>query len=268
MTDQSHIISFLEDPASYDGTGQHVQRIDTHGALVFLVGDTVFKIKRAVAYPYMDFSTLDKRRRACQRELELNQSHAPDIYLGVVPVTRAENGALAIDGDGEPVEWAVKMRRFRQEDMLDAIADRGGVDVKLASKIADIVSNYHNQATRIETDTISDTLTQLVSGISNNLSESQGRPSKSDIASFKMSALDRISACERLLAARARTGFVRHCHGDLHLQNIVLLDGVPTLFDAIEFDDRIAQIDVFYDLAFLLADLDHRDLRTSANGTA
>ncbi|MBZ0215432.1 MAG: AAA family ATPase [Fimbriimonadaceae bacterium] len=265
MIEQTKIIAFLENPRSYGLSGADVQRIDTHGAIVFLAGENVYKIKRAVAYPYMDFSTLEKRRRACVREMEINQPHAPDIYLKLVSITRSHDGRMAFDGDGQPIEWAVKMRRFRQEDMLNKIAERGEIDAVLATKIADTVSSYHNQAPRVRRDNLPDVLSGIAAGIAKNLAAFTNEISTKDRISFETMAQRRISLCARLLTARERTGFVRHCHGDLHLQNIVLVNGVPTLFDAIEFDDRLAQIDVFYDLAFLLADLDHRSLRTPAN---
>ncbi len=265
MTSQSEVIAFLENPNSYGLADDEVQRIDTHGAIVFLVGDTVFKIKRAVKYPYMDFSTLEKRHRACVREMEINQPHAPSIYLGLEPITRAEDGQLAFGGEGQPVEWGVRMRRFRQQDMLDQVAARGEIDRHMAAKLADVVAGFHKQAPRVHVPDIAGTLSDIAKGICKNLSAFPTAISSQDRAKFEAIASNRISACARLLAARGRTGFIRHCHGDMHLQNIVLIKGHPTLFDAIEFDDRLARIDVLYDLAFLLADLEFRGLRFEAN---
>ena len=119
--DQTAVIAFLADPATHAGThlsSETVDRFDTHGNLVFLAGCDAWKIKRAVRFPYMDFSTLEKRREACAREVAINRRLAPGIYLGCVPITRSSDGKLAIGGDGEAVEWAVHMRRFGQADLL------------------------------------------------------------------------------------------------------------------------------------------------------
>ena len=114
VASQQEVFSFLTDPATHGGRA--VQRIDTHAASVFLAGDHAFKVKRAVRYPYLDFSTLAKRKAALEVELEVNRAFAPQIYTGVVPIIRRPDGALAIGGDGAPVEWALRMRRFDETD--------------------------------------------------------------------------------------------------------------------------------------------------------
>ena len=119
---------------------------ETHGALVFAAGDDVYKIKRAVRFPYMDFSTLDLRERVIRREFEINVPNAPELYLGVIPVTREADGTLAIGGQGEAVEWALHMRRFADRDLLNAVAARGGIDRDMALAIADAVSAVQARA--------------------------------------------------------------------------------------------------------------------------
>lgn len=123
VEDQREVLAFLGDPATY-GLNQPILRIDTHGASVFLAGRDAYKVKRAVRYPFMDFSTLEKRRRACEREIAVNKANAPAIYLGVVPLTRAA-GRLRLGGCGEIVDWAVHMRRFDENSTLDRLACRG-----------------------------------------------------------------------------------------------------------------------------------------------
>jgi aminoglycoside phosphotransferase family enzyme len=110
---QEDVLAFLADPATYGGNSDKVRRIDTHAASVFLAGDRVLKVKRAVRFPFLDFSTLEKRKRACEAEIEVNRRLAPTLYRGVVAITRANDGRLAIDGNGAPVEWAVDMVRQR-----------------------------------------------------------------------------------------------------------------------------------------------------------
>src|SRR6202167_6101383 len=117
---QDEVFAFLADPAAHGG--QKVRRIDTHAASVFLAGDRALKIKRAVRFPFLDFSTLEKRKRACEAEIEVNRRLAPELYRGVVATTRAKGGRVAIGGDGEPVEWAVDMVRFDENRTLDHMA--------------------------------------------------------------------------------------------------------------------------------------------------
>ena len=120
------MFALLADPATHGGAP--VKRIDTHAASVFLAGDRAWKVKRAVRFPFLDYSTLDKRKAACEAELEVNRPFAPDIYRRVVPITREADGRLALDGDGTPVEWAVEMRRFDEDATLDQLAEAGAID--------------------------------------------------------------------------------------------------------------------------------------------
>ena len=140
---RAEVEAFMGATATYGADVTNVERVETHGAVVFLAGDHAYKIKRAVRYSYMDFSTLELRRRALVRELDINRVHAPEIYLGVVAITREPDGSLAIGGNGEPVEWAVHMRRFDDEALLSRVAERHGIDKVLARDIADVVHRYH-----------------------------------------------------------------------------------------------------------------------------
>ena len=265
MDEQTEIIEFLSKPASYNPTPKTVKRIETHGAMVFLAGDDVFKIKRCVKYSYMDFSTLEKRHAACAREIEINQPQAPEIYLGLVAITRKADGGLAFSGKGNVVEWAVHMRRFAQEDILDQVAQAGGLTIKLTRQLADKISTFHDQATKVDKQNNADVMGKALSSIANSLSAFSDVIKPQDLKRFKTLAQNHIDNCTACLNQRVQAGFVRRCHGDLHLQNIVLIANQPVLFDAIEFDELIAQIDVLYDLAFLLMDLEHHNLHAQAN---
>ena len=130
---QAEVVAFL---SGWAGAGH---RFTTHGAQVFVAGGEAIKIKRAVRYPYLDFSTLELRRRACERELEVNRANAPQLYLGVVAITREADGRLAIGGSGTPVEWAVRMRAFDQADLLGARAAAGELDQAAAKAVAEAV---------------------------------------------------------------------------------------------------------------------------------
>lgn len=263
--DQDAVLRLLGDPETYAPGVDRVERIDTHGAIVFLAGDRAYKVKRAVAFPYMDFSTLEKRRLCCLRERDINRRTAPGLYLDVVPVTRAD-GRLTLDGDGEAVEWVLVMRRFPQEDLLSAQVEAGRLTAETVVALADAIARFHEKAEeRLELAAGAAAMEWV---LRENGEEFLARADLFDAADSRRlneRSLALLASHRELIDRRALAGKVRLCHGDLHLRNVVLLDGQPTLFDAIEFNDAIACIDVLYDLAFLLMDLDHRGLRPFAN---
>lgn len=258
---QDDVLSFLADPASHGGHA--VRRIDTHAASVFLAGDRALKIKRAVRFPFLDYSTLDKRKAACEAELAVNAPYAPEIYRRVVAIARQADGTLAIGGDGTPVEWAVEMRRFDEQLTFDHLT--GKIDEALADALGRAIAAAHARAKPVEAEPW---IAALGSYIDEHATAFREHLQIFPRAEVDALARDSGAAYERiipLLRARARRGLVRRIHGDLHLGNIVLIDGKPVLFDAIEFSDIIASGDVLYDLAFLLMDLCERKLTPAAN---
>jgi uncharacterized protein len=260
---QAAIFKLLSDPATFGGA--EIRRVDTHGASVFLAGDRVIKVKRAVRYPFLDYSTLDKREAACRAELEVNRNFAPQLYRRVVPITREAGGALKLDGAGEPVEWAVEMARFDENSTLDHVADRGELGEVLTSKLAGAVAAMHERAQPVEPESW---IAALPDFIADNAASFQGHgelfPS-SAVAKLDRESRASLARLQPLLRERGAAGLIRRGHGDLHLGNIAVLDGKPVAFDALEFDPVIAAGDVLYDLAFLLMDLIERDLRPAAN---
>ncbi|MBP2290473.1 bifunctional aminoglycoside phosphotransferase/ATP-binding protein [Azospirillum rugosum] len=264
---QRKVAAFLGDPRSHGGAA--VERVDTHAAMVFLAGDRAYKLKRAVRYPYLDFSTVERRHAACVAELALNRRTAPTLYLGVAPVLRRAGG-LALGGDGtaptdQALDWVVVMRRFPADALLERMAERSALTDDLMRALADAVAAFHQAAERRTDGGGATAMRAVVDGNLRELRESPALfpPDRVErLASRSISALERLAP---LMEARRANGFVRHGHGDLHLRNIVLLDGRPTLFDGIEFDESLAVIDVVYDLAFLLMDLEQRGLRIHAN---
>jgi uncharacterized protein len=261
--DQREVFAFMADPATH--AGAPVRRIDTHSAAVFLAGDRVFKIKRALRYPFLDFSTLPKRKAACEAELEINRIFAPAIYLGLVPVTKEKSGALRLGGNGETVEWAVEMRRFDETKTLDHLADAHAIDLALADKLARAVAETHRHIPVLDGTPWIEALSSYVEQTN---AAFRADPDLFDSARTEVLNRDMRHAFDRLrplLAARSAEGMVRRGHGDLHLGNVVLIDGDPVLFDAIEFSPLIAAGDVLYDLAFLLMDLVERGLAAAAN---
>ena len=261
-TPQDDVFAFLGDPVSHDPVPDRVERIDTHGAVVFLAGPSVYKVKRAVRYAYMDYSTLERRHAMCLRELEINRRTAPQIYLGVVPVARKVGGGFAIGGSGERVEWALHMRRFDQDALLAGMADRNLVDTDLIKALAAAIEAFHRAAAPMKDARGADAMDDIVAELTEAFA---AEPETFDAQAFDVPARRQLEHARTCLDARAQAGHVRRCHGDLHLNNIVLIDGAPVLFDAIEFDDSFASIDTLYDLAFVVMDLDRRGMRAEAN---
>jgi aminoglycoside phosphotransferase family enzyme/predicted kinase len=260
---QEPVLALLADPATHGVSA--VKRIDTHAASVFLAGSRAYKVKRAVRYPFLDYSTQERRRAACEEELIVNRPFAPKIYLGVVAITREPDGRLAIGGAGAPVDWAVVMRRFDEEATLDQLADAGRVDAALADALGRAVAQAHGAAKPVEPGPWIDALSDYI--------EQNDAAFRREAALFPPAETSGLTAASRaaharvrpLLMERGRQGLIRRGHGDLHLGNIVLIEGRPTLFDAIEFDPLIASGDLLYDLAFLLMDLVERGLPEAAN---
>ncbi len=265
MTDatdsQEEVLAFLADPATYGG--EKVQRIDTHAASVFLAGDRALKVKRAVRFPFLDYSTLEKRKLACEAELAVNAPFAPEIYRGVVPITREADGKLAIAGSGAPVEWAVEMQRFDEKRTLDHLA--GEIDEDLAEALGRAVAAAHAQAPAVDAEPWIAALGTYIDEHAAAFQEHPGIFPAAEVEALARASRTAYTRLVPLLRERGRRGLVRRIHGDLHLGNIVLIDGKPVLFDAIEFSDLIASGDVFYDLAFLLMDLLERGLAPAAN---
>jgi aminoglycoside phosphotransferase family enzyme/predicted kinase len=262
---QKDVIDFLSNPSNYLGQIAKVERIDTHGAILFLAGNEVWKIKRDIRLPYMDFSTLDKRYTVCCREVELNRQTAPSLYLGVAPISCDSRGVLNLKGHGKPVEWAVHMKRFDQAALLENVAIRGDLNEGIIRELARHVAQFHARlTTRIDYDfaaTVARIVEELVDGFRGEATLFSTSEQSWLAEQFRQEA----RRLAPLLRRRSHQGFVRRCHGDLHLRNIVLLEEKPVLFDALEFDEDFATTDVLYDLAFAVMDLWHRDLRKHSN---
>ncbi len=265
VEDQSETVAFLSAPETYGDAGP-VRRVETHISTIFLVGERAYKLKRAVRFDYLDFSTAELRRRACEAEIRVNRRTAPEIYLGVRPVTREADGRLALGGAGAPVDWLVVMRRFDEDGLLDRLAARGALTPAIVEAATDAALALHRDAEPCPDKGGRAGMAWVVEGNLADLARHRGAPFEpaavDAYAEAARAALDRLGA---RLDRRRRERFVRRCHGDLHLGNICLIDGRPVLFDAIEFNDDIACCDVLYDFAFLVMDLLHRGLRPLAN---
>ncbi|MDH2341660.1 bifunctional aminoglycoside phosphotransferase/ATP-binding protein [Bradyrhizobium sp. SSUT77] len=264
MTDdsatQDRIFAALADSAAHPD----MRRIDTHAASVFLEGRRALKIKRAVQFPFLDYSTLEKRKAACEEELRINRPLAPQIYHRVVAITQEADGSVKVDGSGRPIEYAVDMSRFDESRTLDHLAKAGPLDANLASAAADAIAASHAAAPRADGKAWVSSIPGLIDGNSDGLRTGNHFEAE-EIAQLGTASLATFLRLQPLLVERGRQGFVRRCHGDLHLANIVSIDEQPVLFDAIEFDAQMATIDVLYDLAFTLMDLLRHDQPRAAN---
>jgi aminoglycoside phosphotransferase family enzyme/predicted kinase len=243
-----------------------VERIETHASIVFLAAARAWKLKRAVRYDYLDFSTAARRKAMCEAEVRLNRRAAPALYRGVVAITREPDGSLALGGSGAPVDWVIEMARFDQEGLFDRLAARGALDIELMPPLATAIARFHEAAERrFDHGGAAGTRWVVDGNAAGFAEEGAGLLDPGACADLTRTAREEIDRHRQLLDERRDGGCVRQCHGDLHLRNIVLFDGRPTLFDAIEFNDEIACTDVLYDLAFLLMDLWRRQLPRHAN---
>ena len=237
--------------------------IETSISWIFLFADRALKLKKPVDLGFLDFSTVDRRRWACERELTFNRATAPDIYRSVLAVTRDETGHLTFDGAGEAVEWALEMRRF---DETSVLANRlAVVDGAFAEALGREVARFH---ARSSPATAGGGAAGLAYVLRSNaiLLRSEAGDLGGEVVERLLAATDRaFEAVAPLLDRRLTQGFVRYCHGDLHLGNILLEGGAPVLFDCIEFNDTLREIDVLYDIAFLLMDLSFRGAPDAAN---
>lgn len=271
--DQKDAVAALFNPANHGGIAP--DRIDTHACFVALAGDRAYKMKRAVSYAFLDYGTPALRRQAAIDELALNRRTAPDIYLGLVPLIEGPNGGLtfgALDSDGAAPEtipareWLIAMRRFPQDQLLDRLADSGALDWPILAELADGIAAFHAATPAAPANAFD--AREVETLIAENIAMMRDFPAVLDPAEVDALEQDALTTLQRLapvIDARAAAGHVKRCHGDLHLKNVVLWQGRPTLFDCIEFSTRYATTDVFYDLAFLLMDLDHRSMGDAAN---
>lgn len=259
---QQDVVAFLSDPATYGGGT--VETVTTHISRIFLTADRAYKLKRAIRLPFLDYSSLAARKAACDHEVMLNRRTAPALYRGVIAVTQAADGRLVLGGNGPAVDWLVEMTRFPKEAEADHMARAGRFTATHATALADSIAAFHAGLAPDRTHGGAAALRQAIRDLAATLANAAP-----DLASRGQALADRLLARvdhqAARLDARRDGGHVRLCHGDLHLGNIVVLDGRPLPFDGIEFSDAIATIDVLYDLAFTVMDLVAHDLPALAN---
>jgi hypothetical protein len=254
-------ISSMLRPDVYDHPVRSIELIETHISWVLLTGDFAYKIKKSVNFGFLNFSTLGRRRRFCEQELHLNRRLAPDIYLDVVSITGTQNKPV-ISGDGEVMEYAVKMVQFPQSAQLDHMLAAGKLSAEHMDAIARMVADFH-QAIQVADDSMDYGNTNVLyrpveenfKQISEHLDTGPYADTLSVLQQWSKSEFVKL---EPVFEQRKHDGFVRECHGDMHLRNLVWLDSGPTAFDCIEFNADLRWIDVISEVAFLVMDLQDR----------
>ena len=237
---------------------QSDRTIETACARIFLAGDVAWKVKRNAGLGYVDFRSLERRKWALDRELAFNKAAAPDIYRAVRAITRGPGGGLAWEGAGETAEYLLEMRRFDDRAVLSN--DPSVIDGEMADMLGRTIARLHAAAPLRPQGGYS-ALDFTASSNARLFAELTDRLDPARVDELVARSAAELARQRPLLEARRDAGFARRCHGDLHLANILVEDGRPVLFDCIEFNDILSDLDVQYDLAFLLMDLDFRGRR-------
>ena len=253
------LVRALLEPEAYPETPGKIELVQTQMSFVFLTDEFVYKVKKAVNLGYLDYTTEEKRQFYCQREVELNRRLCPEVYLGVVPVTR-DKGTILVAGKGEVIEHAVKMRRLPQEAMMDVLLASNRVSPQMITSVAQKLVAFHQQAEtnanisafgdiKAITQNTEENFSQTQKYISTTISRDKYQHIKDYTDSF---VEDKVP----LFHKRIADGRIRDCHGDLHAAHVCFTNGI-CIYDCIEFNDRFRYCDVASEVAFLAMDLDH-----------
>jgi hypothetical protein len=252
------LVRGLSRPGAYAERDAQVTHLETHISHVFLVGDHAYKIKKPLDLGFLDFSTLDKRRYYCEEELRINRRLAPELYLAVVPIRGSED-APRLEGAGPVLEYAVKMRRFSQEGLLERVIGRGELTPALIDEIAAQVAGFHAGVARAEGGVRFGSAASVVGPALQNFDQLApllgGGEDRGMLEILRRWTMRQNQLLAARFDERKRAGFVRECHGDLHLGNMVLIDDTVRIFDALEFNPELRWIDVMNEVAFLAMDL-------------
>ncbi len=260
-------ISSLLNPAAFDHPVQNIELIETHISWVILTGAFAYKIKKPVDFGFLDFSTLEKRHKYCLNELQLNRRLAADIYLNVVAITGTDSN-LSINGEGEAIEYAVKMKQFPQSAQLDNMLANGELDVTHMDAIASMVASFHQSIAIADKSSDFGNSHAVYQPVEENFIQIREhlntyfgiyQQTLEELETWSKSAFTRL---ESYFQQRKANGFIRECHGDMHLRNMLWLDSGshsgPAAFDCIEFNANLRWIDVISEVAFLVMDLQDR----------
>lgn len=259
------LIAALQNPALFPHPVEQFQVIETHISWVLLTGPYVYKIKKPVNFGFLDFTDLSAREHFCQEELKLNQRLTDDLYLEVLPITgTAESPQLG--GSGEIIEYVLKIRQFSQDGLLSALQAKGELTTSHIDDTARQIAEFHEKAPRVTTENdlgspekVMEPVTQNFEQILPFLSEKADLIQLQALEAWAKASFQRLKP---LMSKRKADGFVRECHGDIHLGNITLIDGEVVIFDCIEFNEPFRMTDVYADIGFLAMDLEDRGLKS------
>ena len=254
------LVKRLHNPACYDHPVNQVHLVETHISWVFLAGNFVYKLKKPVNFGFLDFSTLSKRHHYCLEELRLNQRFASELYLDVVSIGGSPEKPVV--GGTPAIDYLVKMKRFSRQNELDLLLQQNQLTPYMIEQFAEYLADLHQQAPRINSNQSFGSLESVQSPVQENfdqirplLPDPVHQQQLTELESWSQSSFDKL---RNLMLQRKGEGFIRECHGDVHLANMLWLNEQPVLFDCIEFNDNFRCIDVINDCAFLLMDLDDR----------
>ena len=258
LNESIRLIGSLQNPLLFDHSVNQFSVIETHISWVILTGKYAYKIKKPVNFDFVDFSTLEKRYFYCTEELRLNQRFAPDLYLDIVAI-KGSHKRPSLGNDGKIIEYAVKMREFSQQDLLNNIACKHKLEASHIESLVNLVSDFHRVAQSAEADSLygsADTITEWTrEGFEKIENETDNDALPEYYLDLKNWCLSSCNKHRLDMTTRRVEGFVRECHGDLHLGNIACIDGQITLFDCIEFNPALRWIDTTSEIAFLAMDL-------------
>ncbi len=251
-------VEALLKPQAYPHGPQKIELVQTQMSFVFLTGEYVYKIKKQVNLGYLDYTTLEQRRFFCQQELELNRRLCPDAYLAVVPIV-GENDGLRMEGQGEAIEYAVKMRQLPQDRMMDVLLPVGRITPEMIGKVAQKLVNFHQGAETSQKIAAFGALDVIRHNCDENFAQTEKYVGLT-ILRAKYEVIrgytdDFIRSNAGLFERRVVEGRIRDCHGDLHAAHVCLTDDI-CIYDCIEFNDRFRYCDVASEIAFLAMDLD------------
>jgi aminoglycoside phosphotransferase family enzyme len=257
---QNEIVQAMLRPKTYEEDPGEVEMIQTHISYVFLTKDLVFKVKKAVNFGFLDFSTLEKRRLNCLKELNLNKRLCEDMYLEVVPINKANE--IHIRGEGETIEYALKMKKIPQERIMTKLLEKGKVRNETIAEIAKIIANFHANAETNQEITKFGSISTIETNWNENFEQTKEfvdvtiQKNQFELIYEKIEEFIRKNTA--LFKNRMKEGRIRDCHGDIHSGNIFVTTHKIYIFDAIEFNDRFRYSDVVADVAFLAMDLEFK----------
>ena len=254
------MIDDLLDPAASPDPTEHMSLIQTHISMVFIGDDFVYKVKKAVDFGFLDFSTLEQRRHYCEKEVRLNQRLSQGIYLGVLPVIRDRRGIHHLgETDGETVDYAVRMRRISEDRLMKTLYERGELQEIHLESVADLLACFHREAERSTHIDAFGSVKSFKVNTDENFAQTEPFVGRTLTRSNFERIRDWTEAFTRengpFFERRIQEGRIRDCHGDLHMEHICFLDPVAAI-DCIEFNDRFRYSDTLADIAFLLMDLE------------